>query len=523
MAETPVDEIVAVVGETVGLRFESEEAFAGNALVTFIVSKLDPTNPGIAPVPSNSFSKQLATKALRDNPASSLPKQSSADWVVDLGTPSLRGALVSITFAVTGRGAATGKEIAGRAINRLRVPGIVVTSDSHLQSIMLHEFFRPSGSDYVFDSAPVQAIADGLTVAQRKLLATYDIGSRSDRLVAFITLKPSPRRFMWADFCQQDKYPTSVHANATFTVFHSKGKGELVTVLCHTDCMLVDTVNPDTRELLSNPKVVLGKSLPPDKWLSENNELPPKFLVGSHAAHFTDSVVWSRIFASDGTDVMPGNSMHGIINTAGCWMLFRNHNWPITQRAKFFDDYVRILRPLPELPDMWKKLEAALATAGYDGESVFDDAHRMTVAGSVKKFLYCDLNYAYNFFFKYVVGIDFFSTESTWYGRFANLYQTHGMTFSKTFPMSKVPDGHLYHDVDAARKINRSFQPGPAQWIENAAGFQTAQNFLPDSTWKQNITPAQMTSMTWADVYLYKPDAVSMNAALASPVSTSIP
>jgi hypothetical protein len=514
--QTPVQDVVAVVGEATKLRFESTEPFAGNVKIAFTVSKLDPSGSG-SPVPQVRFSRDMPATALADDPASPL-KQSSADWVVEVGLPDLRGVLAIVTFTVRGTGV-SGKEVYGHAINRLRVPGIAVTTDKNLQLVMLHEYFKQDTSsgakptDYVFDPTKLQAICDDLSITQRKLLATYDLGSRSNRLVVFVTLQPTPTRLMYADACRA--VPTSVHANATISVFHCKGKGNLVTLLCHTDNMVVNMVNPDTKRLFKGQQG--GQA--PDKWLSVNNEKPPKFLVGSHASTFTDSVVWSRIFTAKGVDVMPGNSMHGIINTVGCWMLFRNYNWPVKIRDELFRIYAALARMKKK-----KEYRAALVAAGYDAKEA-DPPPAPTTAGSVNKFKFCDLNYAYNYFFKHVVGIDFFSTNNDFYLHYANQYQPHGMNFANTFDLSNVPSGYLFHDIQARWKEdkNQSFRPGPAQWIDNAAGFKTATDFLPDATWANNINASQQTSNTWADVYFYKPDGVSLADATADPVSTTVP
>jgi hypothetical protein len=312
---------------------------------------------------------------------------------------------------------------------------------------------------------------------------------------------------MFADNCSGS--PVSIHANASMSVFACRGPGEVVTLVTHTNHFVVNTANGPTRSLLKNSQA--GK--PPNQWLSPANPSPPKFVVASHAAAFTDGVIWSRLFTSRGVDVMPGNSIHGMINTIGCWMIFRNYNWPVQLRSQLFRVYARSVRTGRSRA----ATEHALAALGYD---LPDTGPASPMIGSFDKFLSCDLNYAYNLFFRYVVGVQWFAERSTYYGRFANLHNTHGLALEKGLLRSELlQERFLYHDVGTRSKLDgRTFVPPDSLFTENALGFRTADGFLPDAAWKQNLSGAALPSRTWGDWYFFKQEGVAIDDVIEPPM-----
>ena len=76
-----------------------------------------------------------------------------------------------------------------------------------------------------------------------------------------------------------------------------------------------------------------GNGRKPNQWLSKATDAPKLFKIAAlEPSSQCDGVMWSVILeAATGDNIMPGNSLHGMINTAGCWMLFRNFNWPRTE------------------------------------------------------------------------------------------------------------------------------------------------------------------------------------------------
>jgi hypothetical protein len=174
-----------------------------------------------------------------------------------------------------------------------------------------------------------------------------------------------------------------------------------------------------------------------------------------------------------------------------------------------FRIYISSIRGTSPVP-----LATSLASLGYD-----EPQRPPNVASSIIKFQLFDLNYAYNFFFRDVVGIAFFAETSTFYDRFSNLHNTHGLVFEKTFsPASLLPDRFLYHDPGKRIESDPGFTVSDSLFQPNALGFQTADGFLAPAHWKQNISRTLLERRSWSDWYFFKPAALPLNTALASPV-----
>ena len=505
-------DVIGVVGQTVPLEFEADEAFVGSIDILFTVFRLEGA-PGDATrksVPQSRFKRSLPVVPSKPKKQGKTPTapgvvRSTVKFLVFLPFPDLASKIFTMTFEASGK-AASGKTQRARSINRLRVPGIAVTDVPILKTIMFHEFAKAQGKDFVFDAEPLEKVIAGLTKEQRMLLATYDLKGRAGRLVCFVTLTGNAGRLMFADSCPGgERAPDSVHANATFSVFACRGPGEVATLVCHTAHFCVNMDNPNTSAFFNTPQ----KGKAPVEWLKTNNETPPRFAVASHSAPFTHGVIYSRVFAVGGTgkDIMKGNTVHGMINTVGCWMIFRNFNWPESKRDAFFRIYSGIFR---DNDPNDTKTPAALAALGYDVPS------SSTVIGSVNKWFLGDRNYAYNFFFRHVVGVEFFAVRSDNYDRATNFHNPHGKVFEPSLLKSELTkDVFLYHDVVSRRVAdnNPKFTPPDSLWVANAVGFKTADGFLNDGQWKQNLPLPVLEKRSWADWYFYKPDGLSLKDA----------
>jgi hypothetical protein len=411
-----------------------------------------------------------------------------------------------INFSLTGK-TPSGKPLNVQAGNRLRIPALRITSNAKLRRIMKHEFTKSAGADrFAFDEAPVQEALDLLDPAQRKLLATHDPGPTGNRLVAFATLVKENNLRMHADTCptqlQPPGPPDSVKPNATFMVFHCQGAGKPVALACFTRYFVLNLINPMSRSFVDGPQN--GKKA--DDWLARSNSAPPTFKIGafcrSGAATGTDGVFWNRIYNSKGKNIMGGNTMHGKINTVGCWMLFRNYNFP-KRNAKgeaIEDEMDRILNRLSRpIGSSQKKILDALKAIGYDAASSRD------------KFIGFDQNHAYAMFFRDVVGMKYFSkTMNGW--RAANDVFAHQLFFSPFFDpdavervVEEIGDGDfIYHDLDMRLKDEKDFVLTEDNIVENALGFKTCAKYaLPQAN---DVPQGEMQDRTWCDLFVYRED-----------------
>ncbi|MGC4063438.1 MAG: hypothetical protein QM784_02040 [Polyangiaceae bacterium] len=129
-----------------------------------------------------------------------------------------------------------------------------------------------------------------------------------------------------------------------------------------------------------------------------------------------------------------------------------------------------------------------------------------TWSSSWDKAFVWDRNYAYTFFCKYVLGIDFYSRGQAG-DRGPNLYQPHGHT----------------QEVDTLTQEEKSFntihrfatKPDQRDFHENPEG-----KTIPDTVWKSNVldTPtATGWGLPFADCYLYNPDHLSLAKLKESP------
>lgn len=449
-------------------------------------------------------------------------------WVVGIDghalPPTKRFQLV---YVIRGR-TLTGEEVFGAELDPLVVDHIDVTDDPKLTRIMRHEFNTlgiprnrdgtPTDEDYVFDPGPAHAYVDSLTSRQKLWLLNYDVSAHDgNRLVSFITLMPDQGVEMYADHCRSG--PTRVVANASLATFHCYDRGPNgrgVQLVCYTRCFVVNLYNGHTKKLLHSPQPGKGGK-PAREWLSRDNPQPVMFKIGccmpSSQTHMT---LYNRILYPDGNDGMPSNTMHGMINTKGCWMLFRNYNWPLTVRSQARDLYLTryrsenraIYRRIhPSTPTRWPETAKRVRRLlGYDDDSL------------LKKFREADRNLAFKWFFHDVVGVAYHAPDP-----YEHDVNVHGRMDLRKLPEqmgaprypNPTQDGYAGYDVELRRKADHAagsphFKADHDLLIDNALGFRTASRFLP-WTLKKPVGGELAQSGTWCDLYLYAGEDVDID------------
>jgi hypothetical protein len=574
---------VAFLGEDVFLYVEANDFFAPDVTVTFegthtLNSPRQPT--------TLTFTEKLTAQPskLRDPKKAKGKKATRIPWKVNINkNTAFRGTTVLLKYKVSGK-AASGVNMLAVTQDHIVIGALRVTTDPKLTRIMVHEFAQASGNTFVFNPAPLETYLTSLTGQQKRTLYKHAIAKPEGRLVVFITLYPKKDLRMFADYCEADEngMPLPRHCvrpNATFSVFHCFDplKGG-VTLVCHTEHFVLNLKNylgptkkvkhddgsvtveprtrPDTWVWMHSWKD--GKR--PNDWLAKNNPRPIQYKIASEfPQERNDGVIWSRIFTPGGYDIMLGNTMHGAINTVGCWMLFRNYNWPEsiaveldrifrnTMRAHMWKDMPKELRN-----KVFEKVRKELAEKGYNAlKATQVDKDSPMISSSLGKFLGYDSNYAYIWFFHEIVGIKYFSATEEYGGNFVNditSVDAHSSTVSTTFDTSKgglppafnLPDEgftdvqgrHIpfaYHNWGQRKAKDPSFVPENSLWRVNAMGFQTAQGFIPKNRRGRPEAPPEFTDLSaaeidrfsWADLYLYREDAVNFDTLTTNNYSES--
>lgn len=511
------------------LTFEADEALASPANVTFTATYTDAQNAA----QTSTWMVQLPVEPLAAPPATPGRQLMQMKWRVAFGTPANAPPRYDLTYKVTGKGAATGALITASQVNPLHVDRIELTTEPKLTRIMLHEFSKLKNAgdsnnpnDYEFAPDSAQAYIDGLAAEQKKLLLGYDVSAHNgNRLVVLITFQPNNDRRMAADFCEH--WPTRVLANASFAVFHCKGPGNGCTLVCYTEHFLVNLRNPETQSLVHS---LQGKRRA-DEWMRKNTLKPVMFKIGCLApAHGSHWVLYNRILNPDGTDVMAGNTMHGMINTVGCWMLFRNYNWPRARFNQLCDIFTQTCRQefialsgdeetsnAYKYPLTHKKLD----DAGYNAPETSQEA------SSFDKFVEFDRNYAFLWFFHEIVGVKYLAP---YFGQIKarlsqNDYNNHGQVDLTTIPLSQAnkpppfndPDEKNFccYEVKQRHKIDPHFKVDDSLWRTNALNFRASSTF---ASWAlhQAVPKAQVNSCTWADMYMYAEDGLEVRKLTAN-------
>lgn len=426
--------------------------------------------------------------------------------------------------------------------------GIRVTADKVLRRIMLHEFNKPAGltlSDklpvgppwwdlrdhpfygneaadldgerdaYVFDEAPLQAYLDSLTVEQRDLLLRYDMRRtdgkrREDRLVVFVTrnAKIADQR-MGADNIYLKK---RLVPEATLSTFWCRGPGNDVILVNHTECFVPVASKPiyQPRSARKPPKFLLGLT-----------NQSPVYQVG-YGGRLFNRVLWGN-----GGDYMAGNFMHGLVNSVGCWSLFRNYNWPREHYADFEEKvYIGVYH-------------ADRGVLDTEGKLTAEALKKVAPNYDQSKFEWHDRNAAYLWYFHEVVGLKYWSSNP-----WANDFHVTGREVCNSVPEDRLPppgtpndfdsiltnadlreirearvlalmkevaqekddarreelDAELKREQQKLKKYNGTttweFSPDPSYIVPNRLGFQTSTAFL--------NTGAHFEDSTWADAYFFQ-------------------
>lgn len=507
-----VTERMAAVGEEVNLVFEGSVAMVGTVNVTFSAFALpdDATTStaGLTPV---TWTETLVVGNSRSG-RTPTALQSLVKWTT--GVESSKQRVPENTYRITMT--ATGSTAKGQPVScvgktQVRVPGFAVTTEPQIHQIMVHEFWTKAGNSYVFDPKPAKRFLASLTPLQRSILIQYPKEASSPgRLVAFITLRgPRPDRPMYADNCAITGTRQMVIANADFSVFHCSKPGDRVTLVMHTEHLCVNKHNSKTAEFFSSlPASALSTT-------SEGSRQRPRYFLAANLAEFTHGQIYNSILAASGKSIMGGNYLHGMVNTQGCWMLFRNFNWPRSKAKEFFRIYFNDLREdVSDAGVARAKLETGRLGYGYAASGTGANA----MSSSWDKYARWDRNYAYGFFFDRIVGLKFLSERcNTWRSALAvraaidtvHLHNTHGDVFESQFPEKErfprgSPRGNRFHDWHLANG-NHDVPPPATLWQDNLLGFTTAHGCAGQGA---------AASCSWADLFFFLPAGLSLQRAL---------
>jgi hypothetical protein len=339
----------ATQGETVGLHIEVDEEIEPSVEVTFIVTTFDPSVPDLKePLKRVNFVETLQATKSKPRPGSAAKLGFRLPWVVKSGTDA--GPPYEVEFIAQVTQKKDGVQLFTSTDAKLYVPVIrAVTSSADqaktndpltvandkLARVMMHEFHKPvpdKSKPAEFDPTKLKEFVVGLSNEQRSLLMNHKVANPDEgRLVIFITLYSRATcgdRLMGADYCEHGGARTQVRPNATFSVFHVRGPGKDVTLASHTEHFVVNQRNGDTFSFINGLK---GK-------IDKNTKKPQLYNVATWLPEITEDadsgVMYSCFYSTTGKNIMSGNTMHGMINTVGCWMLFRNHNWPAPLYAR---------------------------------------------------------------------------------------------------------------------------------------------------------------------------------------------
>jgi hypothetical protein len=448
--------VVVVVGEKQSIKVVSSDDLSGPRLCTFtpvlVADDKCASSAGLASKEpwqeTLDFSCSFTPKD-PDEPLDESTEQKTtgwvAEWVVKVSEPKTQPGQMKPELAIPEITHFVRVEIHKgayriKAANEFRIPGIAVTADPEMREIMLHEFneeTHPGLKDWRFKRKPLEDFIKTLTVEQRKnLCRVRGIDDSNCRdMVVFITLRGTRTTHpMYSDNTPAlGKVRWQVYANADFSLFRRGPVGHRITLECHTEYFCVNNNNLDKKYGVETKAFLqaahnYNKMDPnhPNPWrlllTAEQHEYCIYFWVLNDFKNY-DCRVDGKVTATvrPGETIMVGNNIHGGINTKGCWMLFRNYNWPIVCRDRFLNIYLNDLREKGRDGND-SQLLAKLEKLGYDEKN--DNFVR---SSSYFKFVGYDRNHAYTYFCRYVLGVKFYSS-----GGFTNLYQTHGHTKDET-------------------------------------------------------------------------------------------
>lgn len=445
------------------------------------------------------------------------------EWIIDwTNEPDIREHFVKIKFTVRRVGARSVMPVRVMTPDTVGVVGIDITTHPALTRIMHHEFAVADGS--AFDPSPLREYLKGLTIQQKQLLIRSALATDfpEGRLVVFVTLYKRSERRMYADWTDTSD---GVIPNARFSVFFCRDNNKMkvrhpstspITLICHTEYLCVCLRNEPTINWLKPPPN--SRNAPgmyngrrPNEWLRKDTQAPVRFAIAAlqPTSKVSSRGIWHAIYEyKSGQNIMPGNSLHGMINTRGCWMLFRNFNWPVKIREELYYIYRKIERTKGGKGAVKAALKTKACHQGvcYDFEPQTGSTH----SSSYDKFISYDRNWAYLWFCHEIVGIKYYSDTDFWEKKkTVNDYKVAGREMLNKFPLSeagKQPEYNLpeeaslsYHEFD---HHHPNVTIGRSLFRENALGIKTASDFSKDM--QSPLTRAQMVNSTWADVYFYK-------------------
>lgn len=505
------DRVFAVVGETIELYVEAEAHFSGDVLVSFAADVVD-NETKVQDIVLFDERLRAEKTAVRTANAPPSVRASLIKWKVNVAKDErFLGRTATLAFTVEGDDEQLGLPLRATSANELRIVSIGVTKNAACMRIMLHEFPKQENGTLTVDRDRLLAVVEALTPAQRRLLVAHAKAKPEGRLVVFLTLIPSGDRRMFADFGGGRE---SVVPNASFAVFACRDlETEGISLVCFTEHFLINTKNGPTRELLASRQG--GK--PPTVWRSRDNAAPPKFRIASQLPLAeNDGVIWSCLYASNGKNVMRGNTIHGIINTIGCWMLFRNYNWPVSKAREFERLYMRMRQMQAanaSVAAIRKFLAEELVKLGYD---VVKPA--AGEANSSRKYMTLDHNWAYPRFFHDIVGIKYFARTWMFGGPDPLTHERNpaGLDFEPTMKVAELgqptptntPDeeGCTMHDFERRLRNPDKSSRIPIDdtlFRPNVLGFSATRKFIPQTSRFGDMSAAELEACSWADVYLY--------------------
>ncbi len=521
------DRMVTVVGDTVDLYVESNETFESDVEVQYQRVPAGPPRPDPAkPLVNIQFIEKLTAVAvpLRDPAKAKGLFATRVKWKVAIpGDPTLAQETIVLVAIVRGKSKETGRPMAAQVRDLLFVQAIDVTADPKLTRIMLHEFAKAAATNFVFDPKPPEDFVASLSVEQKKLLCRIAERNPTGRLVTFITFYDTAKKVLRMAADNGPRAP-AIRPNATFTVFHCRDveKGG-VSLVCHTEHLAVHFLNPDTR------KWILGREGPKrqlaNDYMRKTNPEPLEYRLVAHLpanANGHDGVMWCSPFRLNGASIMPGNFIHGVVNTLGCWMLFRNYNWPKSLASQFERVY-RIVRRLRRFnsPQVIAALGQATDAAGRRYDVTNPPPGRRN---SLEKFSRFDRNFAHLWFWHEVVGVKYFSPAINYMVKAGlpspvNDRNPHGLIFENTFaesdlgvpPAFNLPEEGTFaaHCADNRRLVDRNFRQDDTLWRDNAMGFRASAGFVP--SFARSVAPAELRTKSWADLYFYREDDADLS------------
>lgn len=483
------------------------------------------------------WSEPLEPKPGAPRPDSKHTKAVTFEWVAKVGLstdPVLLPHLVLFSVVTPGTG---GLPPVIEASECLLLHAARLTEKPSLRRLMWHEHCKPLATPggtpkrfSEFDETRPLEVLKGLTPSQRALLHGYPVKKGPDgkpipRFVTFMTLQDKSR---WkphgADFCQAAKGQAQVFSNMSMSVYRCAGPEEDVILAGHFDQCVINFMNPKTQGHFRQ----LGAALDPNK-----ADKAPRHAMGVATPHGdAHDVQWYRIFSvgtkGGATDIMSGNYCHCSINTVGCWMLFRNYNWPRASYGEFVKVFKDIWRVVKDDAERTKQATDALAKLGYDKGNF-----------SLGKFSYFDDNPAHIWFAHDILGIKYFRASTQ-----PNDFEPGGLgdtsNGGKPFPSFPGKAGYggpdqvadLFDPYKALQdwNLDRFVEPGDVEeltrdkrgetlghndmdtssfkadawdqvWTINAFGDRVCKGYAPFVG--PTLTPQQVEERTWCDLYFF--------------------